>query len=293
MVTLPRPGGDRSPIVITPAGDHSTKTEPQTAPPSAPGGLSGEVSPSPRKKLFTIDSIMGVDPHPCSTTITSSSLASPTKPVLDTSVTSPPASTSPKSTTKLPLPETPDHGRCSPPSPLTSDPGTERTPAENQDRKRKRDIFDQIPDPPPKIADLEKIKARELAAVPYAYGPYAAYLPGPAACGYGGIPGVGIPVRPSEVYPGLTGLTPGGIPTTAGLPAAAYMTAAGAHLNPYLAAASTGNPYLAAAANIQVSYHPGGGLARWGMTPTAHLGRELVLGHHGGGKIDHSDIRAK
>lgn len=42
---------------------------------------------------------------------------------------------------------------------------------------RKRDIFDQIPSPPPKIADMEQVKARELSYVPYAYGPYTYVRP--------------------------------------------------------------------------------------------------------------------
>ncbi len=41
--------------------------------------------------------------------------------------------------------------------------------AESEPKKR-RDIFDQIPSPPPKITDIEKLKARELSYMTYPYG---------------------------------------------------------------------------------------------------------------------------
>ena len=47
-----------------------------------------------------------------------------------------------------------------------------------QERKKERDIFDQIPSPPPKITDIEKLKARELSYMSYPYPPSYAYLAG-------------------------------------------------------------------------------------------------------------------
>ena len=47
-----------------------------------------------------------------------------------------------------------------------------------QERKKERDIFDQIPSPPPKITDIEKLKARELSYMAYPYPPSYAYLAG-------------------------------------------------------------------------------------------------------------------
>ena len=47
-----------------------------------------------------------------------------------------------------------------------------------QERKKERDIFDQIPSPPPKITDIEKLKARELSYMSYPYPASYAYLAG-------------------------------------------------------------------------------------------------------------------
>ena len=204
---------------------------------------------SPRKKLFTIDSIMGVEPVTCG---------------------------------QLPGSETPAAG--TPPQTPTPKPSPALFSPQSSEKKKKRDIFDQIPEPPPKIADLEKLKARELAAVPYAYAPYAAFMPGLGAltsAGYGpALTGVG--VRTDSVGSSVHGQH--GLPT-AGLPA--YMaTGAPGGLHPYLA---TTSPYLTGA--VQVSYpHGTGGLVR-GLG-VSHHGHELVLGP-GGGKFDIADIRSK
>ena len=47
-----------------------------------------------------------------------------------------------------------------------------------EEKKRERDIFDQIPSPPPKITDIEKLKARELSYMSYPYPASYAYLAG-------------------------------------------------------------------------------------------------------------------
>ena len=47
-----------------------------------------------------------------------------------------------------------------------------------EEKKRERDIFDQIPSPPPKITDIEKLKARELSYMSYPHPASYAYLAG-------------------------------------------------------------------------------------------------------------------
>ena len=112
--------------------------------------------------------------------------------------------------------------------------------------KRNRDVFDGIPSPPPKITDIEKLKARDFSMMsysPYAYlaagrqighlGPaYAASLAGirgDGHPGFGGIPlspttAAGLPTSPSPAAcyqlglnpSSLTGFTAGGSPYSAG-----------------------------------------------------------------------------
>ena len=48
----------------------------------------------------------------------------------------------------------------------------------NKEGKRERDIFDQIPSPPPKITDIEKLKVRELSYMSYPYPASYAFLAG-------------------------------------------------------------------------------------------------------------------
>ena len=95
-------------------------------------------SPSPptykvRPKLFTIDSLLGPEPGQLS----------------------PPALSTDRS-----------------PSPSPDKRPTRLNSPEPEVKRPKRDIFDQIPSPPPKIADLDQLKLRELPYVPYAYGAY-------------------------------------------------------------------------------------------------------------------------
>ena len=95
-----------------------------------------------KPKLFTIDSLIGETiPSPHSNSTSTKSDTGRKRTFSDTS----PTNVSDLSESNLP-------------------------PAE---KKPKRDIFDTIPSPPPKIADIEQLQMRDMPYVPYAYGSYA------------------------------------------------------------------------------------------------------------------------
>ncbi len=168
-----------------------------------------------KRKLFTIDSIIG-NTDPCA-----SEAEGPTQ------------------TKKVVLQATPNKD--------TSE--SERLGGGREDKKeKKRDIYDQIPSPPPKIADMEQLKGRELSYVPYSFGPYTC-LSRPLGPSYAATLGLttreglaGIDMAPTAA------LSPSHM---ASLPA--YLGVAGLHAYP-----SASSAHLA---GLQLTY-PGGGALR-------------------------------
>ncbi len=100
-------------------------------------------------------------------------------------------------------------------------PGKERR--SEGETKKERDVFDQIPSPPPKITDIEKLKAREFSYVsyPYACAPTSyAYLNGGRQIALGHLSPAAYAaslaaVREGAAHPGLVPLAGGG-PCTPG-----------------------------------------------------------------------------
>ena len=297
----------RPPIIISPLGsNHGNGTDAVTTTPSrcsphlppsppilphrpSPPGSNAISGESPKKKLFTIDSIMGVEPAPADLPVQQHAP--------NELSTTPPASASTTPPARSPQPENSLPDAAS--SPKQPD---EPTIAPTPERKRKRDIFDQIPEPPPKIADLEKLKARELAAVPYAYGPYAAYVPGFTPTGgpmytpgHPHHPGAHLqtlPARPLNPHH-LAGAESYLTACTA-LPAA-YL----AQLGPYLQPGGTTGYLPASPAGV---YPHGAGLrGLWAAAGGAGTGPGGPQGHHdghsflvhAGGKLEAPDIRSK
>ena len=113
--------------------------------------------------------------------------------------------------------------------------------------KKKRDIFDQIPSPPPKIADLEQLKGRDLSYVPFGYGPYTC-LPRPLGPSYAAT--LGMSPRETASLAGMDMSPPVGLSPSqlASLPA--YLGVAGLH----------SYPSPAQLAGLQLAYTGGGAL---------------------------------